>query len=269
MSEANVETRTAKPFLKTALVLWILALCGMALVLPYALHIEAKVLAEAAARKGLEPAVLLAISLAQSAILFAIAAFAGLWAARKLGLGAPVIEAWLTRSALPKWTAWTLIFAVLVGVLTAFAIIALNKWVFAPIVPASPAVANPAAWQGLLASFYGGIDEEIMMRLGLLSLLALLFRTIARMFGGSRVLLLPSGAFWTANIVAAVIFGLGHLPAIAAVMHLTPFVVAQAVVLNGIGGIVFGVLYRRFGLEWAMTAHFSADIVLHVVFALG
>jgi hypothetical protein len=37
-------------------------------------------------------------------------------------------------------------------------------------------------------------------------------------------------------------------------------------VLNGIGGIVFGWLYWRNGLESAMTAHFSADIVVHVMF---
>jgi membrane protease YdiL (CAAX protease family) len=35
--------------------------------------------------------------------------------------------------------------------------------------------------------------------------------------------------------------------------------------LNGIGGVVFGWLYWKKGLESAMIAHFSADIVLHVL----
>jgi membrane protease YdiL (CAAX protease family) len=43
--------------------------------------------------------------------------------------------------------------------------------------------------------------------------------------------------------------------------------VVRAVVLNGTAGLVFGALYRRYGLEWAMTSHFGVDIVAHV--ALG
>ena len=82
-----------------------------------------------------------------------------------------------------------------------------------------------------------------------------------------------AGAFWTANLGAAILFGLGHLPATAALVPLTSFVVLRAIVLNGIGGVVFGHLYWRRGLEAAMLAHFSADIVLHVltplVFGLG
>jgi hypothetical protein len=41
------------------------------------------------------------------------------------------------------------------------------------------------------------------MRFGLVSLLALAFRTLERMRGGTRELALPTGAFWAANIVAA------------------------------------------------------------------
>jgi len=45
------------------------------------------------------------------------------------------------------------------------------------------------------------------------SLLGLAFRTLARMRGADRELALPTSVFWAANIVAAVLFGLGHLPA--------------------------------------------------------
>jgi len=70
---------------------------------------------------------------------------------------------------------------------------------------------------------------------------------------------------WIANIIAAVLFGLGHLPATAASVALTPLVVTRALVLNGLGGVGFGYLYMKHGLESAMIAHFSADIVLHVL----
>jgi len=35
--------------------------------------------------------------------------------------------------------------------------------------------------------------------------------------------------------------------------------------LNGLGGLAFGWLYWKQGLESAMMAHFLADIVLHVI----
>jgi len=37
------------------------------------------------------------------------------------------------------------------------------------------------------------------------------------------------------------------------------------VVYNTIGGVVFGWLYWKHGLEHAMLAHFGADIIVHVV----
>jgi membrane protease YdiL (CAAX protease family) len=70
--------------------------------------------------------------------------------------------------------------------------------------------------------------------------------------------------FWTANIATAVLFGLGHLPATAALAPLSVALVVRAVVLNGTAGLVFGALYGRYGLEWAMTSHFGVDVVVHV-----
>jgi len=39
---------------------------------------------------------------------------------------------------------------------------------------------NPPAWQGFLASFYGGINEEIAMRLFLMTLLTWIFFKIKK-----------------------------------------------------------------------------------------
>ena len=48
----------------------------------------------------------------------------------------------------------------------------------------------------------------------------------------------------------------------------TPLHVTPIVSLNAIVGIVSGWLFWRFGIEHAMLAHFSADLVLHVVVPL-
>ena len=69
---------------------------------------------------------------------------------------------------------------------------------------------------------------------------------------------------WFALLVAAVLFGAGHLPAAAKIWPLDGVVIARTLLLNGIGGVAFGWLYWKRGLEAAMIAHFSADIVLHV-----
>jgi membrane protease YdiL (CAAX protease family) len=124
--------------------------------------------------------------------------------------------------------------------------------------------ARPSAWQGLLASFYGAVTEEILMRLGVLSVLALFFRTLARVCGAKRESALPTDVFWAANTVTAVLFGLAHLTATAALAPLSSALVARAVVLNGTASIVFGTLYRRYGLGWAMTSHLGVDIVVLV-----
>jgi len=267
-------TRTNGPFWKTAFVLWVGALCGVFLVLPYVTTLEKKALAAAALRTHLKGGELIAISVVQTAVLLAVAVILGQWAARKLGLGTPLITALLAGRSVPERSLATLLVALALGIATAIALIMLDHWIFASIPAVAELIHNaesgsarPSAWKGLLASFYGAITEEILMRLGLLSLLGLAFRTLARMCGASRALALPTHVFWAANIATAVLFGLGHLPATAALAPLSVALIIRAVVLNGTAGLVFGALYRRCGLEWAMTSHFGVDIVAH--FALG
>lgn len=77
--------------------------------------------------------------------------------------------------------------------------------------------------------------------------------------------ILRGHAIWLAIVIAAVLFAAGHLPAVAAVSPLTTALIARTLVLNSLAGIAFGWLYWRCGLEAAMVAHFSADLVIHVI----
>jgi hypothetical protein len=45
-------------------------------------------------------------------------------------------------------------------------------------------------------------------------------------------------------------------------------VIMRAIVLNGLGGLVFGLFFWTYGLEAAMVCHFSADLALHVFWPL-
>lgn len=122
----------------------------------------------------------------------------------------------------------------------------------------------PAWWRGLLAAFYGGIAEEVLMRLFLMTLLVWIFSKIVKT-GANQP---PAMLMWTSIVIAAAVFGIMHLPATAAVTPLTDLIVVRALVLNGLGGIIFGLLYWKKGLESAIIAHFTADIVLHVILQL-
>jgi membrane protease YdiL (CAAX protease family) len=266
------DTLTKNLFAKIGLSLFALSVCGALLILPYVAALEGKALALAAQRAHVEIWQALAISVAQSVVLLGVAVFAGLWASRQLDLRTPLFSALFSTGRVPERTLQTLLLAFGLGIATALVIAIVDRFVFHNFASVSQFVAraqtgaiHPARWQGFLASFYGALDEEILMRLGLLSLLALAFRTIDRLLGADAGVVLPSGVFWVANIVTAVLFGLGHLPATAAIAPLTGALVVRSVVLNGAAGLVFGWLYRRFGLEWAMASHFGADLVLHVV----
>ena len=207
--------------------------------------------------------ILLPLQIGQAMVLVGAATGLGLWLGPKVGLGAPMLYGLVNgdREARAQLRALILPSAVL-GVLVGVAIVLLDLWVFAPqLAPAGsdPAALQPPAWQGLLASFYGGIVEELLMRLGLMTLLV---------WVGARLTRSPiprPAVIWTAIVITALLFGAGHLPTTAALLSLTPLVIARALLLNGIGGIVFGWLYWKRGLLAAMLAHFSADIVLHVV----
>ena len=216
---------------------------------------------------------LLTLQVLQNAVMFAVVILIGLLAANRVGLGLPILEARLQGESVGEKVKAILLPSILLGVIGSILVIALDSLVFMPMLMTelgdkaaslNQEALQPAAWKGLLASFYGGIDEEVLLRLGLMSVLVWFGRFISKTEDGRPTL----AVLWIANILAAVLFGLGHLPATAALFPITPLVVMRAIVLNGFVGIVAGYLYYKHGLEAAMLSHFSADIVLHVILAL-
>ncbi len=117
----------------------------------------------------------------------------------------------------------------------------------------------------LLASvLYGGVIEEVMLRLFNMSLVAFLLHKI---FG--RKSERPSTAILVAaNVIAALLFAAGHLPATAMLMGLTPMIVFRCFLLNGGFGLLFGWLYRKYGLRYAMIAHGGCHVVSKLIWIL-
>lgn len=249
------------------------AAIGLVAILPYVLALQGLEAASAAAAQANMPlSALLAIQIASQLIVFGIAIWVGLSFAKSVGLGAPILEKWLSGNNVGKEVRGILPLSVALGVILALVLIALEVLVFQPALLtqmgpnalAGSSAVKPEAWKGFLASFYGGINEEILLRLCVMSFLVWLGRFVSKTADGKPTV----AVLWIANILAAVLFGLGHLPATAALVALTPLVVTRALILNGLIGVGFGYLYSKRGLESAMISHFSADIVLHVLFAI-
>jgi len=204
------------------------------------------------------------ISVIQSAVLFAILLFIGLKLSQKLGLRIPILESYIAKKRVDIDVKPIIKISVLLGVASGIAIVLLDFF-FTNLGVNLMGQAPVPVWQGFLASFYGGISEEIVMRLFFMTFVVWLVSKLIRPKGK---VVENNLVMWSAIILAAIIFGLGHLPVTSALTTLTPLVIFRALLLNGIGGIVFGWLYWKKGLESAMIAHFSADIILHVLLPL-
>jgi membrane protease YdiL (CAAX protease family) len=242
---------------KLFIILLIASVIATLMVIPYTLAISPG-LAEV-----FTPFVLIG-QLIQTLVLFSIAIFIGLTLAKRVGFGLPILEGWLEGKEVLTYLKSILGISIGMGVLTGLMIILLS-FIFTPVssIFLNAEVSVPL-WKGFLASFYGGIGEEILLRLFLMTLIVWIIFKIKKTADGKPTAM----GIWLAIIISAVIFGLGHLPITGTITSITPLIVVRAVLLNGIGGIIFGWLYWRKGLESAMIGHFSADIVLHVLFPL-
>lgn len=124
--------------------------------------------------------------------------------------------------------------------------------------------AKPTVPYMLAAVLYGGVIEEVMLRLFMMSLIAfILYKLFGR--GTEKP---AAGILIAANLAAAILFAAGHLPATAAMMELTPMIVFRCFLLNGGFGLLFGWLYRKYGLRYAMIAHGGCHVVSKLIWIL-
>lgn len=191
----------------------------------------------------------------QYAVLLAISILIGIGCAYRVGLRSHLIDYWVFYTAKFPSFAVEMKWSLGVGAAAAIILFLLDR-LMQPVVPEALQAANntESSWLNLLtAMFYGGITEEILMRWGLMSLLVWIAWK-----GLKQGVTLPSQEVYQGAIVlAALVFGLLHLPATAAIVPLTPVVMIRALLLNGIAGIAFGWLFWQYSLEAAMLSHIS------------
>ena len=75
--------------------------------------------------------------------------------------------------------------------------------------------------------------------------------------------------YWIGIMIAAIIFAIGHFPvAYQAVGNPSAGLLAYILIGNSIGGVIFGWLYWKKGLESAFVAHIFAHVIMLLAMAI-
>jgi hypothetical protein len=235
----------------------LLATIGAVLTLPYSLEILDQLSLRSGMRRPGPPA--LAFNVLFAGLLAFAPVAVGLKLGQPLGLSWPPLRTPRGASQRFRAVGGALIRSAALGVASALAVLGSSKMVTFP----DDGVLTMPSWSSaLLGSFGAGIREEIWFRFGLLTLILWGLAKLTRDKAPNR------GAFWTANVLAALAFGAIHLPQAAMIGTVTATVVAWVLMANGIVGLACGWLYWRQGIAAAMVCHGCADVVLKVIMPL-
>jgi hypothetical protein len=231
------------PKLHLGVTLWLLAMTGVVML---ASSLVPQLLAQAP--RTISPAVAFTAMVAQSGIVLLLAVCAGVTLAKPLGLGAPAVEAALSGSGVWAVLKRQLGPAAVAGLIVAGLLLVAQRIAPAGLQAAGQTVELPLAAKLL----YGGITEEVLMRWGLMTVLIWLpWRLVLKKADPPR-----TAHVIAAILVTAVLFGIAHLPAATAMgVHLTAPVITFIIIGNTLPGVLFGLLYWRYGIEAAIMAH--------------
>ncbi|MBS1988089.1 CPBP family intramembrane metalloprotease [Candidatus Dependentiae bacterium] len=233
---------------KVFLRLWGACILGSVAVIPYIFSLTDL--------KGLPaPMSLMAmIKILQDAAFYGVVTWAGVWLCEQVGFRIPFFseELELKHVSCLIWR------SIVCGVCVGMSILSLDLLLPHMGGPRINETTYIELFRGFMASFYGAINEEVLLRLFFLSLFVWI---LIRIFGQKK----RDSWISVSIIISSLLFGIMHLPTAAKLAPLTVSIVARVLFLNGISGIMFGILFTQCGLEAAMIAHFAADILLHVL----
>ena len=216
---------------------------------------------------------LVLLAAANSIVLLAVFVVVGTATAPRIGLHSHVFE-WASGRD-PSWTDFRASLPVAVAVGTGvFVVVVVLDLAFAQFtqLPVDETLTDTEALRELVESipvrlFYGGITEELLLRWGVMAPIAFVLWWGRRRLGGTEEMPSPL-MMWTAIVASAVVFGVGHLPALASAFGLTTALIVRTVLLNALVGIGLGWLFWRHSLETAMVAHAAFHVVLVAVSAV-
>lgn len=145
-------------------------------------------------------------------------------------------------------------------------IFSIDPWTFGKFIDGiGPETVKITAVRIFTSILYGGIIEEILLRFFMMTLLVFI---IDKVFNRKNETV-PVWIYIISNILSALLFAAGHLPATTALFGgLTPIIVFRCFLLNGSFGIVFGHLYRKYGIIYSMMSHAAVHITSLIIWAV-
>jgi hypothetical protein len=126
-------------------------------------------------------------------------------------------------------------------------------------------IPHPPFPTSLVASASAGIGEELIFRLFFISFWLWLVANVALKRKWQN------GVFWIVAVGSAFAFAFAHLPSIMVLFGLKtigeipPALLSEVILLNGILSMVAAYYFRRCGFLAAISIHFWADVVWHVI----
>lgn len=191
-------------------------------------------------------------------VLYSLLGLVGYWFLRKLGLPGIFHED-------GNWRGW---FVIPLGLgLVSGLLLVVGDLIFAPI-NGFGLMIHPGFPVSLLASLSAGIGEEIAFRGFVFGLWGFILNWLFKRFNGRTL------ALWIANVIAALAFGASHfgtvmvLTGATSLSEISPILIVEIFVLNGVIGLIAGQRTMKDGLVAAMGVHFWADVVFHVIWGL-
>ena len=111
---------------------------------------------------------------------------------------------------------------------------------------------------------YGGVIEEILLRWFFMGFIALILVMIfARKKDKKEI---PVWIFVAANVIAAIVFSVGHLPATQMFFgRIIGLILFRCFLLNGAFALFFGRWFRKYGIQYAMLGHFGIHLISKII----
>lgn len=208
--------------------------------------------------------VLMLLTSLQLFILSFLIAFFGIKLARNTGFSFEILQSLFEKRRKISINGKSMLLSIVLGAVTGFIIIGADKFYFRSYIEGLNDMTPEFSWLGLFAGVLaGGVFEETLLRLFLVSLLVLIFQKVF----ARKSEQMPERYYWISITIAALVFAAAHLPFTSLVFgDLTSMILVRCFLLNGIGGLFFGYLYWKKGFEYAVLSHMFAHISLQLLF---
>lgn len=198
---------------------------------------------------------LIIISVIQIALYSSIFGIIGIILSNKIGL-------WKKFEKNKNAIKTTIVISIIGGLALSF----LDRYVFGAFIdPVARSYDAKPTIEYIIASFtYGAVFEEILLRLFLMTLISWIISKIFYKKGQ-----IPTKVFIISNIICALLFAAGHIPAtIQTFGYVDGIILFRCFLMNGLFGIGFGYLYRKYSIHYSIISHFGIHLISKIIWIL-